>query len=121
MRLILTVILVGMVGCSSPSSAEDVAMQRPPAVTINDVEGTAVSWCWEDCVDGFVNSGEILNHVDLPLVIDLPPEAQVEAVTADGQQVDSLEQVPDQTDLLSVTLRWENGNDASYYWTLRDR
>jgi hypothetical protein len=112
-------------------AADPEQVDEPPPVVINGVAGRPVSWCWGNaCVDGFVNSPDILPAVTPPFDVHLPPGTRIEVVgavgpaAAGGERVNvpyegtEIGAVPGGAVMLSVSIRFDEGGDASYYWAL---
>ena len=81
-------------------------------------------------VDGFVNSPDILPAVTPPFDVHLPPSTRIEVVrgvgpaAAGGKSVNvpyegtEIGAVPEGAMMLSVSIRFDEGGDPSYYWAL---
>lgn len=108
-----------------------VQFREPPAALINGVPGQPVSYCWLDgCSDGWVNHPSVLQGagVSSPYDVVLPEGAEIAAVTAwrpGGRNLVEvkiahdeigLRQVPEDAVMLAVSVYFDQGGDASYYW-----
>ena len=99
---------------------------------INGVAGKPISWCLAGgCVDGFVNSPELLLEIGPPFAVEMPEGGHIERVSArgpgmPGQQPrfdvrwtrQTIGGAPEGAVILDVFVRFDNGGDASYAWAL---
>lgn len=127
MKAVALVLL--LVGCSSPVVATPPPLVTPPPAALNGVVGRSMSWCgFGGCVDGFVGSPDGLPRAEGLDELELPAGARLERITAwsedrevlgyvdfDGTRVG---EIPTGTAMLTISLRWADGADADYWWSL---
>ncbi len=109
----------------------DVPLVPPPPACIHGVAGMPVSWCWEGCVDGGPSGPEGLPVAAAPFEVTVPDGSRITSASAflpgapdayhylDVEGGTTLSGLPPTADMISVTVFWEEGGDATYYWAVR--
>ena len=102
----------------------------PPPVCIHGVAGLPASWCWEGCVDGGPRGPEGLPVAVAPFEVILPEESRITSASAflpdapdahhylEIESGTTLRGLPPRADMISVTVFWSEGGDASYFWAV---
>ena len=102
----------------------------PPPVCIHGVAGLPASWCWEGCVDGGPRGPEGLPVAVAPFEVTLPEGSRITSASAflpdapdahhylEIESGTALRGLPPRADMISVTVFWSEGGDASYYWAV---
>lgn len=134
--IVVLLVACGLVEPMPEPAAERPGGERPlpPPAFISGVAGKPVSWCWQGCVDGFVNHPAVLPKALPPFELELLDGAVIERATAigpprangitDRERTEvtvngtTLGEVPEAAEMLSVFVRFAQGGDASYMWAL---
>ncbi len=113
-----------------PQFPPDFPAALPPPVCIHGVAGLPGSWCWEGCADGGPGAPEGLPVAAAPLQVTLPEASRITSASAflpgaphDHHYLDveggtTLSGLPPTTGMISVSVFWAEGGDASYFWAI---
>lgn len=104
----------------------------PPALSVNGVAGVPANYCWLNTCGQSSDDLLSLPEIRAPIeVVLLPADAEIAAVLAIRVDDDGSEEVtevpfdgatfgalPRDATRLSIFLRFENGGEATYLWSL---
>ena len=103
----------------------------PPPACIHGVAGLPASWCWEGCADGGPTGPEGLPVAVAPFEVTVPEGSRITSASAflpgapdahhylDVEGGTTLSGLPPTADMISVTVFWAEGGDATYYWGVK--